>query len=375
MFVDQVLPTERATVRGKNRMRTRDYHTRTDAYGQFEVRGPLPTGTIGLAFRKPRHAKAALANVRPGTSGIRVTMPRLAGLKGEVIVPEGLLPEWVALRARRRQDRMAFLTRTGSNGTFQNDRLLSGHYDIDVHVAGTGEPVLRLEGVRLRGGETARDPRLERIDLRGRVRPLTITVVDPDRRPLPSAFCILLARGFDLDRIPVDAAGRTRLWTGAAGLDLEVRAPGHAWKCLHGVTTDRTVRLERGLGVRLLYSGTGQLPENAVVLAHVVLEEEAENHSISSRWPDAEVAVLSHPSDRKTLHVPLPGRYTVQISLRDRHKGPEAKKLAASRPHVVLCEQEIRVRDVKGTQDFTIQVSSQEMLEGVKEFLDWFEDR
>jgi hypothetical protein len=368
MLQRSTLPQTMTVVRSENSSRTRPYHTRSDAEGRFEIRGPVPSGPFRLEFHRPGHLDAERDEVRPGTTGLEVTLPRFGRLEGRLLLPAGLVPGQVSVDVFRSGGKRVRALPPGLDRRFEVERLLPGVYDVGIRVAGGSVAEVRIPGVEVRGAATSRDPRLAEVDLRSRLAMLTLRVVGDDGKPLPDACCLLGGGSEPAVRVCADEAGRARLWAGSTGIDVEVRAPGHRFLRLEGLATDRTVTLRRGYAVQIRYGGVGVLPERAVLLLRLTLAEEAAGQETGALWPEPVRVTLSHPSDAVTLYVPVPGRYEASLSLRDRTRGRTPRELAASLPHVILHEKELVVRDAEAPQTFTLDVPQEAMLGGIEEF-------
>jgi hypothetical protein len=253
------------------------------------------------------------------------------------------------------------------SGRFRSDAIRAGVHDIQVVVLGASRPVLTVPRVVVKGAAPTEDPRLAEIDLRGRLTRITLAVRDPDGG-IPPGARLMLRDGDRWPDVPVNARGEAHVWTGPLGLEAEARAPGFRRLHVTGVVADRTLTLPRGIPVRLRYGGTEALPPRAAVLVRVMLEDEQPGHDIGARWPDPRTHVVAHPRDTVRTALSLPGRYTVEVSLRDRRKGRTARELAATTPHVILTEVEIAVQGGTAPQTFSIRVDRGAMLEGIAEF-------
>lgn len=131
-----------------------------------------------------------------------------------------------------------------------------GRYDVDVtlnEVDDGREVLARVEGVEVNADAVTADPRLQQIDLRGRLREVDVTVVDPDGRPAKDA----LVRAF-LGDAP-DASARfafageepARLLTTQPLIDVEALGPDGTFASLPAASGDVTLKLERVDPVRV----------------------------------------------------------------------------------------------------------------------------
>src|SRR5262249_11540295 len=139
-----------------------------------------------------------------------------------------------------------------------------------------------VEGIVVRASETTRDPRLNPLDLRGRVHVLHFRVVDERDNDVPDATCAYRRAGTqDFIRPTTSSSGRAeeadRVVTMYPAIDVEVSAPGRRTVRLYAVDSDRTVVL--ALAPRVRISLPGGLPQLAPDTALGVLVAPATTRS------------------------------------------------------------------------------------------------
>jgi hypothetical protein len=139
-----------------------------------------------------------------------------------------------------------------------------GTWSLTVAIVGREDAVVRLDGLRIGAGPCS-DPRLQQIDLRGRVRTLTLRVHDERGAPIADrdAFVVVCNeggdwRGFHLGRGEVELAA-------TAAVDLIVSSPGHELLQLRGVSASRTVALRPAREARIRIELPASLPEGCRV--------------------------------------------------------------------------------------------------------------
>jgi hypothetical protein len=110
------------------------------------------------------------------------------------------------------------------------------------------EVLARVEGIEVRRGRPLEDPRLERIDLRGRIHRIKLDLRRPDGRPLSHVF---VAKGPDFRKFRFLRPARNPLHTTGPLVDLEIRAPGLKRRRYHGISDGETIYLRQAIPFRL----------------------------------------------------------------------------------------------------------------------------
>ena len=199
-----------------------------------------------------------------------------------------------------------------------------GATTLRVGVRSDAEPAVEIADLEVRPGEVCLDPRLQPIDLRGRVRSIEIRVVDAAERPMASARVMVLRRGRRTSLVEsTDADGRARLETAATSVDLIVSQNGHRVLYVPGVTESKTVRLEPTIPARVSVVTGEPMPEGCERLVVTL--------SLVRRPPIASLADFKWTIDRKfrlgdlsrqeigELH--FAGRYRVEVQAVSRTEG------------------------------------------------------
>ncbi len=238
--------------------------------------------------------------------------------------------------------------------------LAAGSWSMTVRVRGVAEPVVRIDGIAVQPGEITRDPRLQPIDLRERLRTITVSVHDLEGRPVRSDEGGVFVRGGQaslVEGVPV-RDGTARLTLAQPAVDVLVSVPGYGAEELRGVDRDVEVRLRPGLEVCLVLVGGPAAPGDEFALElKRVQSAPARYHlftmAISARLsdvPPAERAVATRAEDGTFRGlVGAPGRYRVTACRRSRG----AKELPLPGFEAAW----IDVADAVVAQRFTIRVA------------------
>jgi len=231
---------------------------RTGADGVFALYGALEPGEYGLSVSSGRHVAAALRPIAVGGGGLRIVLSSAGRIAGTVLVDEGV-------PADELQVRVTSLEGAGPSGVriswavaedahFDVGPLAVGDYDLALLLQGRGEPLARIEGVRVPAGRPSDDPRLREIDLRGLLRAIRLLVVGPGDAPVPEGSLRFwpagAADGPQTGTAEI-ARGEAVLVTPWPQVDLDVRAPGLRRARLEGIGADGKVILRAGIPLRV----------------------------------------------------------------------------------------------------------------------------
>ena len=227
------------------------WSARTDADGAFVVRGRAPLDRVRLSFRAPGY-RPLRQPFAPGDRGLVLRAERGAELLGRLLLPEGVDPARLVLQLRRLPNGPPFgPDRVADDGGFAWTALPTGEFSFRVVLGQTDDaPLAEVGPLAVQQGATTRDPRLDPVDLRDRIRLLRFRVSDPEGQPVAAAQVVEpgpgAARSFAAVR-----DGHGALLTARWPLDLEVRAEGYRPVRLSGVDGDREVVLRPGIRVTL----------------------------------------------------------------------------------------------------------------------------
>ncbi len=144
--------------------------------GRFALRHPGAPDDLRVQARSGRHLHAPPRACRAGTERLRLTLNPAGGVAGRVLLDAAVDPTGVELLVGqgRRQRTVA----VGDDGRFEAWGFATGTCTVRVRLAGQVETLERIARIPVRCGERTVDPRLDPIDLRARIRPVTVTVVD-----------------------------------------------------------------------------------------------------------------------------------------------------------------------------------------------------
>jgi len=202
----------------------------TDAEGRFEIRGAGTYPALQVSATRRDLGSSEQRRVPPGTADLTLvlqpdedlvqTRGSLAG--GLLIDPEVPLPEleFSLSSSQGDQDTLAV------GGGFRFRNLHPGTSRFRVRTRQTNWTVATVEDIPIRAGGETRDPRLQPLDLRGRLRLLQLRLERSDGRPLGEELVKLRADGQG-GQLKTDDQGRLLALVRAADDVLELSVPGH----------------------------------------------------------------------------------------------------------------------------------------------------
>lgn len=311
---------------------------RTDADGAFALANVAGISTVMLTVSAPGFTTANLRGVRSSARDLEVVLEPRGIVRGRVQMPDALSAD--ALEVRLEQLSAAEETRMlserpgvhssaagsttatlDSDGRFESLRVAPGIWRLEVRL--DEQALLTLRDLTVEAGAVLD---LGQLDLRQRITPLHIDVVDERGEPLPRAMVTLLSeRGAWPTEEYTSRAGRASFVTLGAPLDLRVWSAGRRSLELKAVASHQRVTLPAGIAVEFVFPR--DLPPLAPPLEFTlsVTDEDAESLGViecfQSDWRTRHLLTSRTapvgPSERWTLHLPHAGDYMVIGHVRD----------------------------------------------------------
>jgi hypothetical protein len=293
------------------------------ADGSFAILGDPGRGIFGLAVEKDLYLPPPPIPIEPGATGLRIVVARPAALLAHVLVDPGVPPNFVLGRIRVPLDGDASHDveewRTpDERGDLLFKDLPARPAQVEIRVDCFGSPqetIARFDSIPLTAGERTVDPRLQAIDLRGRVQVTHLVVVDPDGQPVRDVTVrAVLDASADGSRDEFKA--QTQLELGVGDLvttgtppSIEVEAAGFRPQRTPLNPPETRIKLRRGLEVVFeLDPSISELPESCFYLVSLAPGDFLESAE------DAATASFAHDSAR-SIRVERPGDCAVQLWL------------------------------------------------------------
>lgn len=235
---------------------------------RFEVRGVARPARHRMSVTSSSHLPVDPVEFTPGEKDLSIEVETGGSLMATLLVDDGLPTQDLSIRltptdnqvpqeesanpwARNQRQLPTQLSSRvtrrgeGTHGVHW-DALWPGHYELEVIPRGARVPVVQIPGIEVVSGVANRDPRLDRVDLRGVLRELIVRVVDENGAPISNEAVVIIddpRPEAELEGFAVGQSGAT-IVTAEPLLNLLVAAHGYRSREVAGVSTDTTVTLE-----------------------------------------------------------------------------------------------------------------------------------
>ncbi len=300
----------------------------TDAFGKFAIHADDPASRCTVVAHASGFGESESLRVASGRNDVVLKLRRGARLVASVILPDdlaagdvtaSLVPSDSAdareLANVRFGNHPRFPRATcDANGELVFADLAPGAYDFALDV-GPLAPALRVTRLAVVEGETLRDPRLQGIDLRPRLKALEIEVVDPAGQPIANAEVVAIsgetqAKGREI------RAGTFRVLAEPAGQTIQARAPGRRPERREGVRANLRIVLQPAIPITIRARGDAPLAKGEKSLLVQVSPGEAP----AADDPDAELRLPRSGETRRfgadrtaSFELEGPGKYVVEF--------------------------------------------------------------
>ena len=296
--------------------------------GRFRLFGSPPSQSLFIRASKPGWVPAGETRLGPGARGLTLVIQRAGRVEASFRADPGITLEGfpVSLVYKGPPERIAEEKIHRNRVLFQD--LPPGKAALRVSLRRPSddlshygdlerEPYLLAEipGILVESGKTTRDPRLECVDLRGKIRLLELDLRDPGGKPIVKGSLRWGARFqnrewfFSKDPIFLPAGAPPTLWVGAPGCrPKKIAARGGKIR----------VVLEKGIPVELVYAGKGPLPAPPILLGVKIKPSYGTGGATGKKEKEAiplsftpESPQCFKKGNRIRLYLPAPGAYSL----------------------------------------------------------------
>lgn len=286
---------------------------RTDREGRFAAYGFEARGAASSRYRlRVSHPKYNDLE-QPfdlGEDGLRIILGAGASLSGAVLLDEEVPLH--KLSARLMVDPIDDERTTGYHhgiddaGGFSWNGVAAGTGKLAIVVDGLRRPVAEVEGIVLRPGVRTEDPRLNPVDLRGRLFAVTVTVRDSEGEAILGAGVrVLEGEGrASMYGPPGPVVGEFTVLSTAASFDIEVSAPGFRSQVIRDVAADYDVVLVPGIEAEIELARLPPLPDGCRFRVHLRADDGGRG-GVMTLYPG--------PEGRATTKLPRAGRWRVNL--------------------------------------------------------------
>jgi hypothetical protein len=339
-----------------------DFQAKAKPDGTFEIKDTIAGDSFQLAAGKEGFA-CGWVDFKRGDGNVVIVMKTHGQLVGSVLLDEGIPAERIQVSIDELRDPWEHLDHgerrrsISADGTFHFERLMAGKRTVTLSVERQGGSLLVVEDVDVRSGEVCRDPRLDKIDLRGTLflHELELVGLEPGER-FSGSVTFGPAGAQELgDRYWLNES-KVVILTRDERLDLVVAASGYRNERLHGFSGKTKLQLRKGLTVTLVLTGDAQVPEPPVFVKAVLVPVDG-NGSID--WSGG---AFDERREIKT-RVAQAGKLKVEWVVERRSAGSSvATSMNLKR------EQLVDVLDLGGEQRIEISLTQDEMNKIVERF-------
>ncbi|MBC8329228.1 MAG: carboxypeptidase regulatory-like domain-containing protein [Planctomycetes bacterium] len=329
------------------------------ADGRFELRGQ-PEDEEAEEFQLQASAEGyrpAEAGFFPGQGNVLLQLGAGGSLSGQLLVDEGLEFEDLAVEFVRDNENGGTDHTPASlddDGALEWSSLEPGPGRVEVVPNRDEAPVFVAAGMVIVPGVN-RDPRLEPIDLRGRLKAIKLEFVDEAGAAVQQVMMTGLAE--DSRFWEHSWRGETTLYTGEGSLDLLLTSDGFQSVELRGLSQDTRVVFRRSAELLFVLQEPVPLPDD--VKLSIQLRREGVH-----RWWSGSGAGEFNALGEARLHAPGSGEYLLMIGL-VRHEGNSTSSTSmdnCSSPAAIT------IQDAAVSQTYTIRVDQTRLAARLEDF-------
>jgi len=338
-----------------------NFQHRSKEDGTFEIRGDFTGASFQLAAAMDGYASRWVGFER-GRTNLVLVLSTEGGIEGSVILDEGIPPELLSVRVQELQGEEEHLdwdTRQQSLDAdlkFRFGRLLPGLRPVAIRAESQHTDLIRIEDVEVVSGQVCRDPRLQQIDLRGRLFYHEIELIGEEPEERLQGDVLFGPAGAEETDERLWLSGKTvKIISQAPEIDVVIQASGYRQEELRGLSGRAELRLSKGLAVTLVLIGDAELPRPPVFIKPFLVPVEADGGSIDFGGDSLDERRVV------TTKVTQPGLTKLRWLIERR---TPTSSVATS--HELEREQRFDVLDIDGTQQFEIELTQEEMDELVE---------
>jgi hypothetical protein len=291
----------------------------SDAQGRFVLRGRVKADTLSLTAQKDG-SKAETVQVARGSTDVVLRMLATGEIAGRLLLDPSISKLGVQVFSERTDTDLSGYeelnpwapTPMGDDGSFVVRNLRAGLYTVKIRLSGTWTELQTVEGVHVDTGATARDPRLNPLDLRTSLAVITVTIVDPDGQAVPQGM-IQMTRSAQGGESHMTFArfenGKGTVTHDGHGVDLVLSSPGFCDARVEHVHDDQLVTMRRAPRVKLVLAGGQRPPEKPFWLGVNLVP--ADDSAAHAAWSDNEA--YFDKDGRLSICAPVVGRMKVEF--------------------------------------------------------------
>lgn len=220
----------------------------TDSEGRFEIRSlNRPEGRHRIRANKAGYFLVDPVEFALGTAGLRLVLREGGTVVATIITPDGDRDQGLRVNLYPENGDGNRAYGAGfADGEWVWTALPPGSYRLNVSARGSAQSLADIGGIQVRAGAVTEDARLSPLDLRDRLRTLTVTVVDKDGAPIRGALVwIKYGRSGSGDRTDKRGMIRANVMRDATDLSVVVEERGYQKRTITEITDNMRITLER----------------------------------------------------------------------------------------------------------------------------------
>lgn len=315
-----------------------ELNQRSDGQGRFTVRGIVDPGDYRVVVVHDDHITAHV-EVPLGTTDFEVQLGKAMTLQGRFLLDPEVDPAALRLVVTRldeegEKDGWPDQVNLEADGSFTLDGMEQGTVNLLLRFEFLEETLFQRDGVAVESKDTTVS--LGEFDLRGQLKIITLTVVDPQGQTVENV--VLRSTGSYFTRPLKEQPAR--MVTRDGSLNFLVSAAGYRKVQVADIRSDREIRLTAGIPVRIHVDNFTELPADIAWVGTL------------RYYPNGAKGKTDNQFDARLEHVgngvwetsaTYPGTYRIQNSLR--HKESRGSWSVSSEPFFVEIEESGSVQE------------------------------
>lgn len=240
----------------------------SDEFGRFELRSKERGESLAVYARSGK-AWVGTDAIPLGSTGLELVLAPAGSVIGRIVAEPPLAPQSLSFQLTLSGTRNPeappkedfFSATVGRDGLFAVRFVPAGTYDATVYPTNGGNALATLEGIEVRAGERALDPRLDPIAVRQRG--VVLRFVDTKGRRVIDVAGTLSHQGLNPNEVEWWNSRYGELFLPESSLpaDLSAGCEGYLTEQLRAVTKSRLVELRRAPRLSLEFKASGALPD------------------------------------------------------------------------------------------------------------------
>jgi len=311
-------------------------YTYSDDTGAFEVRSDLPPAEYALRAQMRGYADRGVLRFEHGARGLVCVLDAACTLSTRMEVDPSIPLDRLSVEltypgaGREATSYARWSARPDPRGRIDFEDLRPGDASLVVRTGHYAQPLIEVRDLALEAGRPCADPRLAPLDLRGKLRLVSLEVVDASRAPVERGVADLGGVRYALD------GGRLSVLRRNEPLELSLECPGFLPRASRAPDVHERLVLERGIPVTIrapralppapdpMQLRVGLRPREHSARSGQILTQDEDSIAYSEGLTTEHELVRIDGRDQVTVHVARPGEYYLSwllVDLGDPYRG------------------------------------------------------